>query len=205
MTLQPDSQLYAKLCNPPSNVSLPSSTLTNGTGIAKYDSSLSAPFCQGVSNSCDSSNLLAGRATEANAPNTIDKCSDGNDSTVTYTESVKRISVSSVNGNGLRGGDLVKIQATVISFAKLDRYVLQSFASNSFGVFIFSLSFSEHNISRVDYYFTSNAASPDWKFITTVAPLIGETNVTVPNTRFPDVRYILPQCLSVSGCKQAVR
>ena len=181
MSLHPGSQLYNKLCNP-TNASLPASTLLSGTGVAEYDATFTAPFCQGSSNRCDSGVLLLGRASEVNGPNTIDECSDGGDKNVTYTDSVSRIIITSTNGAELRGGINAKIQATVISRSRKD---------------------------RVDFYFASDASSPVWKFITTVAPLETvpprEMNVTLPYTRFPDITYTLPTCVAASGCKQAVR
>jgi hypothetical protein len=178
MKLEPDSHLYNKLCNPFVNISLPVSTLTIGTGVAEYNVELSAPFCQGRSISCDSGSLLVGRVSEANSPNAIDACADGEDTRTIYTESIKRILVSSQNGEDLRGGDSVKIQTTVISFAKLD---------------------------RVDLYYASDAINPVWRYITTLSPVEGESNVAVPNSKLPDISYTLPKCLSTSGCKQAVR
>ncbi len=181
MSLHPGSQLYNKLCNP-TNASLPSSTLLSGSGLAQYDSSFTAPVCRGSSNSCDSGDLLLGRASEVNAPNTIDGCSDGQDKNATYNESVSRIIISSINGDELRGGNVAKIQATVISRSRKD---------------------------RVDFYFASDASSPIWRFITSVAPLETipprEMEVTLPYTRFPDITYTLPNCVTASGCKQAVR
>jgi len=97
MSLHPNSMLYNKLCNP-TNAPLPTSTLGTGTGIATYDATLAAPFCQGKSSSCDSGTLLAGRHTfEENYPNTIDSCTDGSNTTANSTESVTRIKVSSVD------------------------------------------------------------------------------------------------------------
>eukprot|EP00804_Cyclotella_cryptica_P019739 CCRYP_009662-RC/>CCRYP_009662-RC protein AED:0.09 eAED:0.09 QI:0/0.95/0.95/1/0.95/0.95/22/166/2740 len=181
MSLYPGSQLYNKLCNP-TNASPPSSTLLSGTGVAQYDATFTAPFCQGSSNRCDSGTLLLGRASEENAPNTIDGCSDGKDNNVTYADSVSRINVTSINGDDLRGGFDAKIQATVISRSRKD---------------------------RVDFYFASDASSPVWQFITTVNPLETvpprEMEVTLPYTRFPDITYTLPKCVAASGCKQAVR
>ena len=177
MRLSRDSSLYKKLCNP-TNVPSPVSTLIAGTGIAQYDSTVMAPFCEGSSSSCDSVNLLAGRLAEVNRPNTIDGCSDGQDLTAEYNESVKRIVVSSVGGGDLRGGDNVKVQATVNSF---------------------------HNQDRVDFYYTSNVTSPDWIYITTVAPTAGESILTVPYKRYPDIMFTLPKCQSASGCRHSVR
>ena len=177
LKLQPGSQLFQTLCNP-TITSLPSSTLLDGTGIADYDVTLSAPLCQGRYSSCDSTDLLNGRVGEVNGPNTIDGCADGQDTESSYPESIKRIAVSSVNGDNFRGGDLVIVQATVISFAKLD---------------------------RVDLYYTSDAMSPQWKLITTISPLVGESDLKAPYMRFEDISYTLPKCLSIGGCKQAVR
>ena len=177
LSLNRGSQLYDILCNP-TGVSLPSSTLESGTGIAEYDSTLLAPYCRGRSRSCDSGDLLIGRVSEMNSPNTVDGCFDGQDTTGNYTESVKRIVVTSVNGDDLRAGDLVKIQATVISFSVQD---------------------------RVDFYYASNAKSPDWTLIAVVAPMVGETDIALPYQRFPDITYTLPKCLSSSGCQQAIR
>ena len=177
MLLQPGSPLYNKLCNP-TGASLPVSTLSPGSGIAQYDQTLTAPLCEGSSSSCDSVSLLAGRVNETNSPNTIDGCSDGADTAAENSECVKRIIVSSTSGSDMRGGDLVKIQATVIAYSKQD---------------------------RVDFYFAADANAPDWKLITIVAPVADESNVTVPYTTFPDITYTLPKCLTGSGCKQAVR
>lgn len=177
LLLHASSPLYNKLCNP-TNAPLPSSTLSAGTGIAQYDATLTAPLCQGSSSSCDSNTLLEGRVDEVNSPNTIDSCLGGDDSTVDFTESVKRIVVSSVDGNDLRGGNVVKIQATVVANSVRD---------------------------RVDYYFAANADAPDWKLITIAAPLVGEQTVELPYTTYPDITYTLPKCTSESGCKQAIR
>eukprot|EP00804_Cyclotella_cryptica_P004534 CCRYP_006892-RA/>CCRYP_006892-RA protein AED:0.17 eAED:0.17 QI:494/0.84/0.6/1/0.94/0.9/20/0/2106 len=181
MSLHPGSQLFNALCNP-TNASLPLSTLTSGTGLAEYNETFKAPFCRGTNETCDSGALLLGRASEQNSPNTLDGCSDGQDRTTTYTESVSRIIVTSVNGQELRGGDAVKVKATVISRSKQD---------------------------RIDFYYASDASSPVWTFITSVAPRAAtppsEIGVTLPYTSFPDVTYTLPKCLSTSGCKQAVR
>lgn len=180
MSLHLGSQLFNKLCNP-SNASRPSSTLISGTGLAEYVTFTSS-FCHGSSSSCDSGALLLGRASENNFPNTIDGCADGQDRTAVYTESVSRIIVSSITGEELRGGDVVKINATVISWFKQD---------------------------RVDFYYASNASSPVWTFITSVAPRAtsppSQISATLPYTRFPDITYTLPKCGSVSGCQQAVR
>ena len=112
---------------------------------------------------------------EENGPNTIDYCADGNGST--DRGSVKQIVVESVKGNDLRGGELVKITATVDAHSIKD---------------------------QIDFYFTSDASTsnPVWIFITKVAPIVGEQVVSVPFGSFPEVRYTLPKCTSSSGCQQ---
>lgn len=178
LTLDPESQLFNMLCNPKGS-SLPSSSLTAGSGVAVYDDAyFTAPFCAGSNSKCDSSTLLEGRSVEANKPNTIDNCYDGSDATSTNYESVKRISIQSVNGNALRGGDVVEIEATIVAYSESD---------------------------RVDYYYTANVDSPQWTFITSVAPKTGESTVMHPSSTFPGVAFTLPKCSSESGCKQAVR
>jgi len=111
MALDPESSLYRNLCNP-KNSSLPSSSLSLGTGSAVFNATFEAPFCQGSNKQCDSNDdLLDGRVNETNGPNTIDACSDGADTDTNYdTESVKRIIVESMKGTDLRGGELVKMQ-----------------------------------------------------------------------------------------------
>ena len=174
LTLEPDSPLFNKLCQP-KNPSLPFSSLASGTGTALYSASYGAPFCQGSNTLCSSATLLEGRANNPNEPNTIDGCADGTDTAFDY-ESVKQIVVEAVKaGNELRGGELVNIKATVIAYSKSD---------------------------QVDFYYTADANNPEWIFITKVAPLVGENVVTVPMTDFPEIRYNLPKCTSSSGCQQ---
>jgi len=178
LTLTSDSPLYTKLCNP-KNPQPPTTSLAAGTGSAEYNAALSsAPLCQGSESFCDSNSLLEGRGVnEPNAHNTIDACTDGTDTT--YDESVKNIVVSTVKGDDLRGGELVKIEAMVIS---------------------------ERIGDVVDFYYTDNATSdPEWLFITRVSPPVGESIVNVKNTDFPEITYTLPKCVSPEGCRQAVR
>lgn len=179
MKLHPNSQLYNALCNP-TNAPLPSSTLSSGTGVAKRETAFNAPYCKGSFSSCDSGDLL--RGIEDNPPSTVDGCADGKDMN-SYTTSITQLKVMTIDGNDLRGGDHVKIEATIISFSKLD---------------------------RVDFYYSQDAiaASVDWTFITTVAPIDAantETVVTLPYSTFPDIEYTIPKCLEESGCKQAIR
>lgn len=176
LALDSDSPLYNKLCNPKASPPLPTTTLGAGSGTAAYSASFGAPYCQGSSAACNSSTLLEGRHTgEANnGPNTIDDCVDGTDAS--STEAVNKIIVESVKGSSMRGGSLVKIKANVFAYNTND---------------------------QIDFYYASNAADPNWKFITKVSALQGENNpVTVPYTTFPDITFHLPQCTSAEGCQQ---
>jgi hypothetical protein len=83
--------------------------------------------------------------------------------------------------NDMRGGDLVKIQATVTN-----RYTRD----------------------RVDFYYAADATNPQWVFITTAAPTafypLRDAEVLLPRTN-PDITFTLPKCLDPAGCKQAIR
>jgi len=183
LSLDNDSKLRQKLCNPKGN---PGSTspLSSGTGVAtSNDLHFTAPYCHGRNSQCDSDTSLEGRSTfETNGPNTIDQCQDGSDTTPEYSESVKRIIVASANGEDLRGGEKVRIQATLTSYNVYD---------------------------RVDFYFTSDATleSPKWIFLTTVAPTAGESNITQPLNSNPFIELTLPKCPvnNAGACQQAVR
>ena len=174
--LDSDSDLYNELCQPKYNPSLPSSSLGSGTGSASYISGgFGAPYCQGSYISCDSGTLLVGRgASESNGPNTIDGLQDGAN-TDTVLEEVNKIVVESAKGDTFRGGELVKIKATVIAYNTAD---------------------------QVDFYYTSDAANPNWVFITTVNAKAGSHNVTVPFPDYPDISYTLPKCSNSAGCQQ---
>lgn len=171
--LDSNSALYNELCQPKNNPPLPSSS---GTGSASYSGGFGAPYCQGSYISCDSNTLLEGRgASESDFPNTIDtpSCQDGADTT--HEDSVKKIAVESAKGNAFRGGELVHIKATVIAYNTAD---------------------------QVDFYYTSDAANPNWVFITTVNAKAGLHNVIVPFPDYPDISYTLPKCSNSAGCQQ---
>eukprot|EP00970_Alexandrium_tamarense_P011795 scaffold2570_cov223-Alexandrium_tamarense.AAC.21 len=101
-----------------------------GEQKAVYDSSLGVPLCFLHGSSCSSEALLDGRGAmgpEPNAPNTIDKCLDGNDGVYHIDESLDRIVVRSgrIDGAGsdvdLSSGDYATISATVWSYDTPDR------------------------------------------------------------------------------------
>ena len=178
MRLDPESGLYSKLCNP-KNLPLPTSTLTTGTGIAEYSPIYGAPFCEGKTIKCTSGGtLLKGRIDEENKPNTIDSCADGTNTVRARREAVNKVEVKSIKDTEMRGGDVVKILATVEAYSICD---------------------------RVDFYFASDV-SPNtpvsWKLITIVAPEVpnGESSnriVTVPYRKHPAILFELCRCTGI--------
>ena len=80
-----------------------------------------------------------------------------------------------MKGNDLRGGETVRIEATVIGYSKTDQY---------------------------DFYYAADASNPDWVFITKVTGKGGEHIATVPMIDYPDIRFTLPKCMSEAGCQQ---
>jgi len=120
------------------------------TGVAQFDPSFGAPSCNQVSRSCDSgAYLLLGRANiiggaEPNQPNTIhSSCADGTAGTFHVDESIDRLQVAAVGG-ALRPGQVARIYATVWVKDKTQ--------------------------DALDVYYTTNAASPAWKYVATVRP-----------------------------------
>ncbi|HEX9671599.1 MAG TPA: PepSY domain-containing protein [Thermoanaerobaculia bacterium] len=147
-----------------------------GAQNAVFDSVLQAPKCATVGISCDSgASLLLGRDTisggaEPNQPNTInDSCADGTSGTFHVDESNDRIKVSTTDGTNFAPGKTVRIDATV--------WVWSGGPT------------SDH----LDLYYTANANSPSWTFLTTINPTVGGAQTFSAN-------YTLP-----SGALQAVR
>ena len=130
----------------------PSPTSSYRAVYASYDASLGAPLCEVAALSCDSgTSMLAGRGTytpEQNQPNTIDSCSDG----VRFFNSfyVDRIIVRSGYANEndssspLVPGGAATIVATVKAYSTATDWV--------------------------DFFFTSDAANPQWQLIESVRP-----------------------------------
>eukprot|EP00956_Cyclotella_meneghiniana_P038780 scaffold159844_cov136-Cyclotella_meneghiniana.AAC.1 len=78
-----------------------------GAQEAVYDVALGAPRCISYGSKCDSLSLLNGRGSlengvEANRPNTLDSCSDGNSGMYQIDESIEKIMVVSgeIDGSG---------------------------------------------------------------------------------------------------------
>ena len=184
ISLDSNSSLYTKLCNPKADPPVPSSTLTQGTGQAMFDPAVGAPYCEGSNIICNSGTLLQGRLTnESNFPNTIDTCADGIDIATSTEENIKQIIVETEKSTNLRGGELVKIKAYVTAYNKND---------------------------QVDFYYTNDAAAPEWKFVTKVAAKAGDNDPitiphdpnTIPFESFPEIHFRLPKCTRQEGCQQ---
>jgi hypothetical protein len=148
-------------------------TVSNVTpGLAVYDATRKAPTCGTSGSTCDSGTLLDGRASmgpERNAPNTINSaCADGTSGTYHSDESLDRLKVTTLDGTPLAPGKTVRIEATVWAY-------------------------SSYTADKLDLYYTGNAASPSWLFITTLSP-------TVSGKQTLTTTYTLP-----SGPVQAVR
>jgi hypothetical protein len=142
-------------------------------GQAVFDATLQAPKCTTVGASCDSgASLLVGRGSvgpEPNQPNTInDSCADGTSGTFHSDESNDRIRVSTVDGTNFAAGKTVRIDATVWAWTTPAQDTL-------------------------DLYFTANANSPTWTFITSITP-------TTAGAQTLSATYTLP-----AGALQAVR
>ena len=125
-------------------------TASSPAGTAEYDATLRAPRCGLVASWCDSgASLLLGRGTrgpEPNQPNTIaSSCSDGSSGSFHADESNDRIVVATLDGTPLAPGKTVKIEATVWAW-------------------------TTPSADHLDLYYTANAASPAWTFITTLTP-----------------------------------
>ncbi|MFP2957627.1 M20/M25/M40 family metallo-hydrolase [Myxococcus sp. 1LA] len=121
-------------------------TVRNASSTAGFDPVLRAPRCASASNVCDSGTLLNGRAgigPEANAPNTIkNSCRDGLSGAYLVDQSNERIVVSTVDGTYFAPGKLVRIDATVFAYNKLN--------------------------DKLDLFYAADANNPVWQAITTL-------------------------------------
>ncbi len=147
-------------------------TVQSGS-TAVWDSVLQAPKCATVGSACDSgASLLLGRAglgPEPNQPNTInDSCADGTSGTFHSDESNDRIKVETTDGTNLAPGKTVRINATVWAW-------------------------TTPSSDTADFYYASNANSPTWTLIGSIAP-------TAAGAQTLSTTYTLP-----SGTLQAVR
>jgi kumamolisin len=124
---------------------------SSGPQTAVYSSTLKAPECATVGTSCDSgATLLNGRdhmtgGAEPNQPNTINNsCADGTTGTYHSDESNDRLVITSTSGP-LTHGTTATVTATVWAY-------------------------SGYTSDALDLYYTANANSPSWVFITTIVP-----------------------------------
>lgn len=144
---------------------------SNGPQTAVYDAGRGAPVCTVAGSSCTSSTLLNGRGTlgpEPNQPNTLDTCTDGTAGTFHSDESNDRLVVSTLDGTDFVPGATVRIDATVWAW-------------------------TTPSSDSLDLYYTVDANSPTWTFLTTLVP-------TVAGPQTLSTTYTLP-----AGALQAVR
>ena len=139
---------------------------------AVFDPGLKAPRCSGVASGCDSGALVNGRdgkGPEPNQPNTINNsCADSTGGTYHVDESIDRVRVVTTDGSALAAGKTVRIETTLWAF-------------------------SPPAGDKLDLYYTANATSPSWTFLTTLTPVFG-------GARTLTTIYTLP-----AGSLQAVR
>jgi hypothetical protein len=152
------------------------SVTVNNSAVAQtaaYDATLKAPKCAVVGISCDTGASLVlgrdGKGPEPNQPNTINNsCADGTSGTFHVDESNDRLKVATTDGSALATGKTVTITATA--------WVYSGFSSD-----------------HLDLYYTANANSPTWTFLTTLTPTAAGSQTFTAN-------YTLP-----AGALQAVR
>jgi leucyl aminopeptidase len=138
-------------------VSAQVSVLVIDPSIAVYDPVLGAPICDAPSARCDTVDLVRGRAAfgpEANAPNTLDSCTDGVRGTPGNTEMVNRVVISSVDGTTFHTGSVINIEVQVFAY--------RNGASD-----------------RLDIYYAPDARAPVWTLVgTQTAPGGGDRTMT---------------------------
>jgi hypothetical protein len=143
----------------------------NGPQDAVYDGGLGAPRCAVAGSECDSLALLDGRdgvGPEPNQPNTLDSCTDGTSGSYHNDESNDRIVVKTLDGYDFTEGATVQIDATVWAW-------------------------STGSSDYLDLYYTADANSPSWVYITTI-------NTPTGGLQTLSAQYTLP-----AGNLQAVR
>ena len=154
-----------------------------GVLAAAYDSTLKVPVCASVGTGCDSAALLTGKdnmsgGPEPNQPNTLfNSCADGTSGIYPGSESIERVRVTAVDGGLLTPGKQAKIEVTV---------------------------WANSGSNAADFYYTDNANSPNWIYLTTVyvpwpvgQPFTSGLNVLTTT-------YTLPS-LPIGATLQAVR
>jgi len=131
---------------------------------AIYDAAYGAPVCASPGSYCESGTLLDGRnvlGPEPNQPNTIySSCADGASGAYHSDESNDWLKVSTISGNNLAAGELVKVEATVWAW-------------------------NTGSDDSLDLYYAANAASPVWTYITTLTPSSGGASTLSANYTLP--------------------
>ncbi len=154
------------------------------TGMAVHDSTLGAPRCGSSGNSCDSGTLLNGRANlgpEANAPNTVDTCTDGISGAYHADESLDRLKVSTLDGSPLAAGKTVRIDATVWGYGS-------------------------YSADYLDLYYAPDASAPSWTFLGTMTATAAGSHVLSKTYTLPSgstrsvVRGVFRYSGSVGTC-----
>ncbi len=151
---------------------------------AVYDSSLKAPKCSSVGNSCTSENLLRGRdgkGAEPNQPNTIsNSCGDGTSGDFHDDESIDRLGVSTLDGSNFAAGKPVRIDIKIWAW-------------------------SSPSQDHLDLYYAADANNPNWIFIQSITPTeSGEQTLsetyTLPQGKLQAVRANFRYQQSRSSC-----
>lgn len=133
-----------------------------GDGEAEYDADFEAPACLGLSDRCDTHELVEGRGEvgpEENAPNTIfSRCPDGDDGAYGDSASLEQLTISTKNGQPLTSEVEVEVEARV--FTRTLYY-----------------------FNKVELYHAADATDPEWQKITSFTPNErGEDTMTVSFT-----------------------
>ena len=123
---------------------------------ADYNNIFAAPFCASVGSECSSMELLNGRGimqggNESNDSNTIDDCSDGNYGIFHRDESIDKIVVRSGDMDGLGQGLDLEAGKNATIVATIYAY-------------------DDGSEDYADFYFASNASSPEWQYLGTLQP-----------------------------------
>ena len=140
--------------------SIPVAIYTGGARqTALFDATLGAPYCDGAGSECSSGNLLAGRGElgpEANAPNTIDDCTDKNSGIYQIDESNELIRVfKPIHLGDIHEGDEVTVEVELYCY---------STGTNTYA----------------DIYHTTTPNNPNWILIDTCqCPGGGRQKITV--------------------------
>jgi hypothetical protein len=135
----------------------PTEAAGGGPQQASFDSSLTIPRCSAYGSECDSLDLLDGRGTmrngvEANRPNTLGTCTDGNSGSYHYDESIDKLVVRSGEEDGTGSGvDMAEGgRATIVAT------VYPWFSGSS---------------DFADFYYAADSSNPQWQFIGTNKPV----------------------------------